>query len=147
MKKAVSILLSMICIVVLVSGCASNQAATFTKDAKSTKSTTFTLVITDTNKKDIVNEKIKVVGEKANLMEIMTWYLGQKNIKFESSNGLVTTIKDLASDKEKGWLVYVGDKMADVGAADLIPADGSTISWKYVNYSEAFPSSSSASSK
>ncbi len=116
----------------------SKEVATFTKDDSSKTKFTFNLMIIDPDESPIADTPIKVIGENANLMEIMEWYLDEKSINFVHENGMVMTISDLASDTSDGWILYVNGKMAEVGAADYIPVKNDKVEWKYVNYNEVF---------
>ena len=140
MKKLISLFMLSTVMVLSVTACSSEKSAVYTKDEGSSTNITFELKAVDDTEKSMVDASIEVVGEDANLMEIMDWYFEENEINFEQENGLVETIGDLAADAENGWLLYVNDEMSDVGAADYIPADGDVAEWRYVNYAEAFPS-------
>lgn len=143
MKRIVSAFLLIITITLMATGC-SSSVATFTKDANSTKSIQISFTAIGPKDEKMIDDKIKIVGEGANLLEVMEDYFKDKSLNLVSENGLVSTIKDLASDKENGWLLYVNGEMAPVGAAELILAEGDKIEWKYLNYAEAFPTTTEA---
>ena len=139
LKKTIIALLIMTLVIAALTAC-SKDAATFTKDDSSKTSITFNLKVTNPDGSSIIDAPIKVVGEGANLMEIMEWYLAEKSINFVQDNGMVTTISDLESDASNGWLLYVNDAMSEVGAGDYIPAKDDKVEWKYVDYSKVFGS-------
>ena len=139
LKKILIATLVMTLVIAALTACSKDTAA-FTKDASSKTNITFNLKVTDPNGSSIIDAPIKVVGEDANLMEIMEWYLAEKKINFVQDNGMVTTISDLESDASNGWLLYVNDAMSEVGAGDYIPAKGDKVEWKYVDYSKVFGS-------
>ncbi len=137
MKKIMVTMLILVGVMYTLTAC-SKEKPTFTKDASSDTNITFTFMITDTDGSSIADTSIKVVGDDANLMEIMDWYCKENSINFEHDNGLVSTISDLSSDTSNGWLLYINDEISQYGAADYIPAEGEKVEWKYVNYEEMF---------
>ena len=137
LKKSIITILTVAILLVSLTAC-SNSVPTYTKDEASDSNITFKFAITDTNETSIANTSINVVGEDANLIEIMDWYCAENDINFVHDNGLVSVISDLESDMTDGWLLYVNDEMSMVGAAEYIPADGDNVEWKYVNYAEEF---------
>lgn len=107
----------------------------FVTDANA-ESHQFDLAVTGPDEEALVDDTITVQGDDADLMSIMDWYFAEKGLNFVNDGQVVSTLLDLESDKDQGWMVYVNDEMAQVGAADLIPAEGDAIEWRYVTYSE-----------
>ena len=139
-KKTFTIFLSILFAALMFAACSNAQPAVFTKEEGSSAKLTFTFSVVDPNGEKIVDCPIEIVGEGASLMEVMDWYFAENSINFVHDNGLVSTIADLASDAENGWLLYINDAMAEVGAVDCFPASGDKVEWRYVNYAEAFSS-------
>ncbi|MDF1479309.1 DUF4430 domain-containing protein [Leifsonia sp. H3M29-4] len=121
-----------------LSGCAGASAPTFTKDATDDTPITISLSAIDIDENALASGDVTVLGDDANAMEVLDWFFEEKGLAFEQDNGLISTIGDLAGDQNQGWLIYVNDTMAEVGAEELIPADGDLIELRYVDYASAF---------
>lgn len=141
-----SLAAAMLGAVLILTGCTATPEA----PAESPEPSADLVFVTDTNAEtypfdfsvagpegeELVADTITVQGADADLMAIMDWYFAEKELNFVHDGQVVSTLLDLESDKEKGWMVYVNDEMAQVGAADLVPAEGDEIQWRYVTYSE-----------
>lgn len=108
----------------------------FVKDEAATGTYEFDFAVAGPEDEKLAEDTITIQGEDANLMEIMDWYFEENGLNFVHDSQVVSTLLDLESDKDQGWIVYVNDEMAQVGAADLVPAAGDSVEWRYVKYSE-----------
>ena len=73
------------------------------------------------------------------LVEGRRLILGGVEIPYEKADGFYSSFDGIQSTKTDGWLLYINDAMAEKGAEEQPIADGDVITWKYVNYAEAFP--------
>lgn len=140
MRKYLKNFVLMFVVMILLVSCGTKTKAgyTFEKGSNTKNEVLFNLKITGPNSEKISDDKVLIKGENANLMEVMKGYCAKNNINFEENGGLVLTIKDLKSDKEKGWLLYINDKLAEKGALEIIPNKDDKIEWKYLDYKKAF---------
>lgn len=149
MKKKHLITAALASAALLLAGCAADNGAeepgaeqpaademVFVKDDAATETFAFDFAIIGPEEESLAADAITVKGEDATLLEIMDWYFPKKELNLEHDGQVVSVLGDLAADKNQGWIVYLDDEMAPVGAAELIPADGDIIEWRYVNYDE-----------
>lgn len=122
----------------VLSGCSGSSTPTFTKDETDDTPVTISLSAIDIDEKSLAGGDVAVLGDDANAMEVLDWFFEENDIAFEHDNGLITTVADLAGDQNEGWMIYLNDEMAEVGAEELIPADGDAIELRYVDYATAF---------
>ena len=119
---------------VALTGCSGDSTPTFTKDESDTTPVTVTLSAIDMEETSIAKGAVEVLGDDANALEIFDWYFEQEEVAFEHENGMITTVGDLAGDQSEGWMIYINDEMSDVGAEELLPADGDVVELRYVDY-------------
>lgn len=77
---------------------------------------------------ETIKKKSITTNKKNNLMEIM-----QENFEIEEENGFIQSINGLATDfdAETGWVYYINDEMAIVGAEDLTLSEDDYVRFDY----------------
>lgn len=117
-----------------LTGCGADATPTFTKDAADETPVVVTLSATDIDDVPLADGTVRVLGDDASAMEVFEWFFEQNDVAFTHDGGLIKVVGDLAGDQTQGWMIYVNDEKAQVGAASLIPNDGDVIELRFVDY-------------
>ena len=59
-------------------------------------------------------------------------------LAYTFQNGMFDNFGGIASTQTDGWLLYVNDTLAEVGAKDVALQDGDRVAFRYENYDTAF---------
>lgn len=60
-------------------------------------------------------------------------------LAYTFSDGYFDNFNGVASGTEKGWLFYVDDAIAQLGAAEIELTEGLRLEFRYTSFAEAFP--------
>lgn len=127
MRKNMKMFVIMLAIILAVIGCTNNN-----DDINTNKSNTeeFDVIVslTKDHGATILEEKTITTERDNNLMGIM-----EENFEIKEENGFIQSINGLATDldAETGWIYYVNNEMAIVGANDLELSEGDHVRFDY----------------
>ena len=131
MKKTISVILSGLLILIAFSGC----------NTKSVEDNpVFVIVkITDENNTIILNEECRLPFDStaADALEVAC---RAKKIAYQNKNGLYDDFNGIHSEKEKGWLFFFNEKLAEQGLeqTELKSNGKNVVEMRYVNFEEMF---------
>ena len=81
---------------------------------------------------------VTLEGDAPTASEAFIAFCQQQKLAYKYKDGFFSAFADVASAADEGWLFYVGDDLAQVGADDIPLADGFAVSFRWMNYDEAF---------
>lgn len=87
-----------------------------------------TLTLSKDHATEILEEKSVKTNKDSDLMTIM-----KEHFEIEENNGFIESINGLATDydAERGWIFYINDEMAIVGAEDLTLSNNDFVRFDY----------------
>lgn len=118
----------MFAIVLLLVGCSNASKELDTSDRNIEEKIHISIALSKNHGLEAIEEKSITTNKNSNLMEIM-----QENFEIEEDNGFIQSINGLATDydAETGWIYYVNDEMAIVGAEDLTLSENDYVRFDY----------------
>ena len=129
-----AILVCLFCFLSLIGAACGNQA-----DEAVTDGISVSISIIDQEGKELLSKSIEVEkGSSAG--DAVKKACQSEKFAFQETNGMYDGFGGVASTETDGWLFYVNDTLADVGANDYTVEEGDSISFQYKNYDEAFAS-------
>lgn len=98
-----------------------------------------TVRITDENNVLLLNEECKLPSD-SNAADALLVTCRAKKLAYQNKNGLYDDFNGIPSEKDKGWLFYFNDKLAEQGLEQTKLANDSenVVEMRYVNFEDAF---------
>ncbi|MDP4132597.1 MAG: DUF4430 domain-containing protein [Bacillota bacterium] len=127
MKRILVILLTLALIVVLP-GC-SKESSKYEPIDGSVK-------LTDANGKVILDTDLTLQLKSPTAKDAVIKACKENGISYTFKNGMFDNFNGIASTKDAGWILYVDDKVSEVGASDAKLDYWFRVEFKYQNYSE-----------
>jgi len=120
--------LIMFAMLLLLVGCSNTTNDTDNNDTNIDEKITISIALSKDHGAEAIEEKSITTNKNNNLLEIML-----ENFEIEEDNGFIQSINGLATDldAEKGWIYYVNDEMAIVGAKDLTLSENDYVRFDY----------------
>ena len=141
MKRQLSLLLAVLLILTALTGCGNQEQIPTYKGSDSGDTITVTVQIIDGSNGSHFDGKVQITNTANPVADNATVAaLDFMEIPYEKADGFYSSFDGIESTQADGWLLYVNDAMAQLGAEEQPVADGDVITWRYVNYAEAFPS-------
>ena len=86
----------------------------------------------------LLDAETSVASAAPNAEEAVKQACKENNIPMTLTGGMFDGFGGQKSTQTDGWLLYINDKQAEKGAADIPIQDGDQIAFRYENYDEAF---------
>lgn len=96
--------------------------------------------ITSATAEVVLEKTVDVTGSNPTAKDAIVEACKAGDVYYTLANGMFDNFNHEASTKTDGWLLYVNDKLADVGAESYTLQEGDKVEFRYVNYDEAFAS-------
>ena len=140
MKRQLSLVLAVVMLLAVLAGCSGKEQMPTYKGSDSADPITVTLQIIDGANGSHFDGQVKITKTANPVADnATTAALDFMEIPYEKADGFYSSFDGIQSTETDGWLLYINDAMAEKGAEEQPIADGDVITWKYVNYAEAFP--------
>lgn len=141
MKRQLSLLLAVLLLVTSLAGCAGSEKTPAYKGSDNADPITVTVRIIDGSNGSHFDGQVEITKTANPVADnATTAALDFMEIPYEKADGFYSSFDGIASTETDGWLLYVNDEAASLGAEEQPIADGDVITWRYVNYNEAFSS-------